>query len=47
VGSSFIFETLPLKKPPFEITSESVVMLPVTRPESVISTLPVAIMLPW
>ena len=30
-----------------EITSESVVMLPVTRPESVISTLPVAIMLPW
>ena len=44
--SSLILVTLPLKKPPLEITSESVWMLPLTRPVSAISTLPVATMLP-
>src|SRR6266478_1696446 len=45
-ASPLLLTTLPLKKPPLEITSESVSMLPVTRPVSAIATLPVATMLP-
>src|SRR5262249_28273060 len=45
-SSSLILATLPLKQPPLETTSESVLMLPVTRPVAAISTLPVAVMLP-
>ena len=40
--ASGVFATLPLKKPPLAITSESVSMLPVTWPVAVISTSPVA-----
>src|SRR3972149_563946 len=43
---SLILMTLPLKKPPLEITRESVSILPLTRPVAAISTLPVATMLP-
>src|SRR5207302_4462870 len=41
-----VFTTLPLKNPPLEMTSESVSMLPFTRPVAVISTLPVATIVP-
>src|ERR1051325_656952 len=43
---SRILTTLPLKKPPLAMTSESVSMLPVTLPVAVISTSPVATRLP-
>jgi hypothetical protein len=43
---SLALDDVAVEEPPLEITSESVSMLPVTRPVSAISTLPVATMLP-